>query len=114
MPLSNATVTVRSVTTTDDGEGNTSSGVTDTVLEWALVAPRASTERTDPCTPAVVTAASIYGPFGTALNADDLLIVANHSTSMDGEWQVEGHPGDWSLNDWRPGFEVAVKRADSV
>jgi hypothetical protein len=113
MPLSNATVTVRSVTTTDDGEGNTSSGTTDTVLEWALVAPRASTERTDPRTPAVVTAASLLGPHGTVISAEALVIVADCGPSMDGDWQVEGRAGDWSLNGWQPGFEVALKRASS-
>lgn len=109
--LSNCTVTVRSVTTTTDNLGDSTTTTADTVLDWALIAPRSSTERTDPRAPAVVTAASIYGPFGTSLNADDVLIVAGHSPSMDGTWQVEGMPGDWSLNGWKPGFEVAVKRA---
>lgn len=112
--LSNATVTVRSVTTTDDGLGNTTETPSTTVLEWALVSPRASTERVDQRSPAVITAATIYGPFATPIDADDLLIVADHSPSMDGTWQVEGRPGDWSLGDWRPGFEVAVRRASGT
>lgn len=111
MPLSNATVTVRSVTTTDDGLGNTTLTTSETVLEWALVAPRSSDERVDPRSPAVVTAASVYGPFGSALNADDIIVIADHSATFNGEWQVDGLPGHWSLGDWRPGFEVAVKRA---
>jgi hypothetical protein len=109
--LSNCTVVVRSVTTTTDDLGDSTTETVETPLEWALIAPRSSTERTDPRAPAVVTAASIYGPFGTALDADDLLIVSGHSPSMDGVWQVEGMPGDWSLGGWEPGFEVAVKRA---
>lgn len=113
MPLSNATVTVRSVTTTDDGLGNTTTGTAETVLEWALVAPRSSDERTDPRVPGVVTAASVYGPFGTDLDADDVIVIADHSPTFNGEWQVDGLPGQWSLGDWRPGFEVAVKRAAS-
>jgi len=108
--LSNCTVTLRTVTTTTDDLGDSTTATVDSTLDWALIAPRASTERTDPRSPAVVTAASIYGPFGTALNADDLLVVSGHSPSMNGTWQVEGMPGDWSLGDWRPGFEVAVKR----
>lgn len=109
--LSNCTVVVRSVTTTTDPLGNTTTETSESTLDWALIAPRSSTERVDPRSPAVVTAASIYGPFGTALNSDDVLVVSGHSPSMDGEWQVEGMPGDWSLGGWKPGLEVAVKRA---
>jgi hypothetical protein len=112
--LSNATVTLRSTTTVTDDLGDSTSTTVETVLDWALVAPRSSTERSDQRSPAVVTAATIYGPFGTALDADDVLIVSGHSPSMDGEWQVEGMSGDWSLGDWRPGFEVAVKRSSSA
>lgn len=111
MLLSNCIVTVRSVTTTTSDLGDSTTDTTETVLEWALVAPRSSAERTDSRSPAVVMAASIYGPFGTPLDSDDLLVVSGHSPSMDGEWQVEGMSGDWSLGDWRAGFEVAVKRA---
>lgn len=114
MPLSNCSVIVRSVVTTDDGLGNTTETVTDAALAWALVSPRSSSERTDPRSPAVITAATIYGPFATPINADDILIVSDHSPSMDGTWQVEGRSGDWSLGDWRPGFEVAVKRASAA
>lgn len=109
--LSNCTVTVRSVATETDDLGDSTTTTTETALEWALISPRSSTERTDPRSPAVVTAASIYGPFATALDADDVLVVSGHSPSMDGEWQVEGMPGAWSLGDWKPGLEVAVKRA---
>ncbi len=108
--LSNATVTVLSVTTVDDGLGNTTTETVTTVLPWALVAPRSSDERSDPRAPAVVSAASVYGPFGTDLDADDLIVISDHSPTFDGEWQVDGLPGQWSLNDWRPGFEVAIKR----
>ena len=111
MTLSNATVTIRRVTSTDNGLGDTTEATADTVLDWALFTPRSSTERTDPRTPAVITAATIYGPFGTAVNADDLIVVADHSPAADGTWQVEGMPGQWKLNTWEPGFEVAVKRA---
>lgn len=109
--LSNCTVTMHSITTTRDDLGDGTITRVTTVLPWALIAPRASTERTDPRSPAVVSSASIYGPFGTPLNADDMLVVSGHSPSMDGDWFVEGMPGDWSLGDWHPGFEVAVKRA---
>lgn len=110
MTLSNAAVSLISVVTTTDDLGNGTTETVETVLDWALVSPRSSTERTDSRSPAVITAASIYGPFATAIDSDDLLVVFGHSPSMDGEWRVEGMPGDWSLGDWRAGFEVAVKR----
>ena len=113
MTLSNATVTVRRVTTTDNDLGDTTETTVDTVLDWALFTPRSSSERVDPRSPAVITAATIYGPFGTELDADDLIIVSGHSPHADGTWQVEGLPGQWKLNTWEPGFEVAVKRAGS-
>ena len=108
--LSNASVSLIQVTTTTDDLGDSTTETVETVLEWALVAPRSSTERVDPRSPAVLTAATIYAPFGTPLDADDLLVVFGHSPSMDGEWQVEGMPGDWSLGGWQAGLEVAVKR----
>ena len=113
MPLSNATVTLRSTVTTTDPYGDETTETTESTLEWALVAPRASTERSDPRTPAVVTAASVYGPFGTSLDSDDLIVVADCGPNLDGEWQVDGNAGDWSLDGWEAGFEVAVKRAGS-
>ena len=109
--LSNCAVVVRSVATTTDAYGDSSTTTSDTTLDWALIAPRASSERADSRAPAVLTAATIYGPFGMAINADDLFIVSGHSASMDGTWLVEGRSGDWSLGATEFGFEVAVKRA---
>lgn len=109
--MSNATVTVTSTTTTTDDDGNSTTGTATTVLDWALIAPRSSAERTDPHAPAVITGATLYAPFGTAIDSDDTITVADHSAAMDGVWQVEGMPGSWSLNSWQPGLEVALKRA---
>lgn len=109
--LSNAAVSLVQVVTNEDDLGNSETTTIETVLDWALVAPRSSTERTDPRSPAVITSATIYGPFGTAINADDMLVVFDHSPSMDGEWQIEGRSGDWSLGTTEYGFEVGVKRA---
>lgn len=108
--LANCTATLHSVTTTEDDLGNSTTTLVDTALAWALIAPRTSTERTDPRSPAVVTAATLYGPFGVAIDSDDLVVIANHSPTFDGVWQVEGMPGQWSLNGWTPGFEVALTR----
>lgn len=110
MTLSNATVTVISVVEDDDGLGNTTEERTETVLAWALVAPRTSVERVDPRAPGVVTAGAVWGPFGTPINSNDLIVIADHSPSMNGEWQAEGNSGDWSLGATEFGFELAIKR----
>ena len=109
--LSNCTATLRSTMTTTDDNGDSTSVTVDTPLAWALVAPRTSTERTDPRSPAVVTAATLYGPFGTGIDSDDFVVIAGHSPTFDGEWRVEGMPGQWSLNGWEAGLEVALTRA---
>lgn len=109
--LANCTAVLRSSATTTDEYGDSSSTTSDTTLAWALIAPRASSERVDSRSPAVLTAATIYGPFGTPINADDLFVVSGHSPSMDGTWLVEGRSGDWSLGSTEFGFECAVKRA---
>ena len=109
--LANCTASVRAVTTDTDDNGDSTTSVVDTELAWALVAPRTSSERVDPRSPAVVTAATLYGPFGTAINADDLVVISGHSPTFDGVWQVEGMPGQWSLSGWEAGFEVALTRA---
>lgn len=109
--LSNATVTVVSTTTTTDDYGNSTTTTSEATLEWALIAPRSSDERTDPHSPAVITGAALYAPFETVIDSDDTVVVADHSPAMNGTWQVEGDPGAWSLNDWRPGVEIALRRA---
>jgi hypothetical protein len=111
--IGNATVTVVSVTTTVDADGNSTTTQTESTLEWAAVAPRASTERPHPRAPAVITAASLYAPYATVIDPDDTVRIADHSPAVDGDWQVEGKPGPWAspFSDWRPGIEVALKRA---
>jgi head-tail adaptor len=109
--MSNATVTVVSTTTTTDDNGDSTTSTTQTQLAWALIAPRSSTERSDPHAPAVITGAALYAPFTTVIDSNDTLIVANHSPAMNGTWQVDGEPGAWSLNEWQAGVEVALKRA---
>lgn len=109
--LSNATVSVVSTTTTTDNDGNSSDSTSTATLEWALVAPRSSTERADPRSPAVITAATLYAPFDTAIDSTDTVTIAGHSAAMNGTWRVEGMPGPWSLGDWKPGLEVALRRA---
>ena len=110
MTSSNCTATVEHVTTTTDDYGNSTTTTTSTTLEWALLAPRSSEERADPHAPAVISGATLYAPFDTVIDADDQVTIADHSPGMNGRWQVEGVPGNWSLDEWRPGLEVALMR----
>ncbi len=108
--MNNATVTLVVTTTTTDEYGDSTSTTTETPLTWALVAPRSSDEHADTNTPAVVTAATLYGPYGEAPAFVDEVIVADHSAAFDGRWTIEGLVGPWALDSWRPGFECALKR----
>ena len=100
------TIIVRSVTTTDDGLGNT----TETTIEepWGpcAVAPRYATESTDPRVPPVIVGKVVYGP-PRALDSDDTLLID------DVTYQVDGLPGEWRnpFTGWAPGIEVPVVRA---
>lgn len=99
-------VTLVTVTTTDDGLGNTTETTAETTYDRVRFAPRSSSERTDPRSPAVITAASLYrrGEFPAA--TADRIVIAGESDLIDGTWQVEGEPGYWGR-----GTEVAIKRA---
>lgn len=112
----NCTATLTSVTTTKDDYGNESTSTSTAVLTWAIIAPRSSSEGPDPHAPAVITAATLYGPGGTAINSDDRVTITNHSPAMNGEWLIDGSAGDWKspFDDWHPGIEVALKRAGAV
>ena len=111
--IGNATVTVTSTTTTTDDNGDSTTDTSSSTLEWAILAPRSSDERVDPRSPAVITAATLYAPYDAVMDADDTVTIAGHSAAMDGVWQVEGVPGPWAspFTSWRPGLEVALKRA---
>ena len=99
------TITVRSVTTTDDGLGNTSEEVTETAWGPCAVAPRYANESNDPRSPALIVGKTVYGPAVT-LDADDRLVIDGE------EWQVDGLPGEWRnpFTGWDAGVEVPVKR----
>lgn len=98
-------VSLVTVTTTDDGLGNTAETTTSVTYDNVRFAPRSSSERTDPRAPAVITAASLYrrGEFPAA--AADRIVIAGESDLIDGTWQVEGEAGFWGR-----GTEVAIKR----
>lgn len=107
------TVTLRSIVTVTDNDGNTSTTPTETSWGPCAVAPRFATESTDPRTSPVVIGKTFYGPAAT-IDSDDLLI-------LDGEtWQVDGLPEDYTgsgrnpFTGWEPGIVVQAKRARSV
>ena len=107
------TLTVRSIVTTADQYGDSTTAVTTASWGPCAVAPRSSSEQADPQAPAVVTGLSIYGPPRT-LDADDEIVIG--SGTYAGTWKVEGLPGDWKspFTGWHPGMAVAVKRASAV
>lgn len=114
MTFSNCTASVTSVTTTTDTHGDSTTTEETATLEWALIAPRASSERVDPHAPAVITAATLYGPYDTVIRADDTVTITDHSAAMDGVWQIEGLPGAWGMGGWKPGLEVALSRVGDL
>ena len=103
------TVTVRSVTTTTDAHGDSTTAVVEESWGPCAIAPRYATESTDPHASPLIVGKTIYGPTRT-LNSDDLLVIGGET------WQVDGLPGEWQspFTGWAPGMEVPVKRAAAV
>lgn len=103
----NATVTHIAVTKTTDPYGNDTVTKADPVpVAGVVFAPRASTERADSRTPAVITGGTLYGLKGVTISPLDQFTV-------DGVlYDVEGDAGHWvspfTGRDF--GYEVAVKR----
>ncbi|QIX27472.1 hypothetical protein ncot_13285 [Nocardioides sp. JQ2195] len=93
-------VTHVQVTETTDDYGNTVTVETPVDVPRCLLAPRSSTERTDPHSPAVISGSQLYMPARSTppAPADYFLI--------DGKrYDAEGEPGVWPGR----GIEVAVK-----
>lgn len=104
------TVTVRSVTTSDNGLGDTTTATTDTAWGPCAVWDRFAEERTDPQAPAVIVGLSIAGP-RIAINSDDLVIRGGVT------YQVDGPPQGNTVSPftgWDPGIVVNLKRAGAV
>ena len=107
------TVTLRSLVTTTDDNGDATTVPTD--IDWGpcAVAPRFATESTDPRVPPVVVGKTFFGPTAT-INSDDLIV-------LDGVvYEVDGLPEDYTgsganpFTGWEPGIVVQTKRAASV
>ncbi|QIX27502.1 hypothetical protein ncot_13450 [Nocardioides sp. JQ2195] len=93
-------VTHVQVTTITDDYGNTETVETPVDVPGCLLAPRASSERSDPHAPAVISGSQLYMPARSTppVAADHFLI--------DGKrYEAEGEAGVWSGR----GIEVAVK-----
>ena len=103
-------LTVRSVSTTDDGLGNETSTPDDAQWGPCAVWDRFSEESTDPQSPRVVVGLSIAGP-RRSFDSDDLIIRGGVT------WQVDGLPIENTVSPftgWDPGVVVNVKRAGGV
>lgn len=100
-------VTIRRVTTTDLGKGETSETVV--ARSWtAMVAPRYGGESIDPRVPPVVVGKTLYGPATVTLDADDRIVIGGI------EYEIDGIPADWPWpGGGMAGLEVQVKRAAS-
>ncbi len=108
-------LTIRTGSTSAEDIYGDSTAATPDDTDWGpcALAPRASTERVDNRTPAVVTALTIYGP-QPGPGSGALLVIP--SGPYAGTWEIDGIPGVWSspFTGWAPGVEVAVKRASAV
>ena len=104
--LGNAPVQHIAGTRTTDQYGDTTETKANPVdVSGAAFAPRASTERTDPRAPAVLSGGSLYLTVDSISPLDQFLV--------NGElYEVEGEPGRWvSPFDGRDfGYEVAIRR----
>lgn len=98
------TVTARTVETTTDPLGNTSTVDVDVEVSGVLFAPEGATESVDAQSPNVIGRASLYGAF-PAMNSDDLVV--HEATCCDG---TEFDLGTWNViggtRGWGPGLMV--------
>ena len=102
------TVTLDSAAAAREDDGDTDYATSSATYDQVRFAPRASTERQNERTPAVLTAASLYrrGEFPVA--PQDTIRIVNQHPLIDGSWQVVGDVGRWAS-----GVEVAIQRVGS-
>lgn len=99
------TVTLVSVTETDDGLGNISETTGSASYDQVRFAPRSSAESSDSTEPRVVTGAALYRRGEFPADEADRIVIAGQHSSINGTWQVVGDVGRWAS-----GVEVAIKR----
>lgn len=101
------TVTVRSVVTTTDDNGDSTTTATEASWGPCAVWDRYATEQTDPHVAPVVVGLNVAGP-RVSINADDVIVRGGV------EYQVDGRPVENTVSPftgWDPGIVVPVKRA---
>lgn len=98
-------LTLVSVTETDDGLDNISEETTSATYDRVRFAPRGSTESTSPDVPRVITDATLYRRGELPADEADRIVIAGQHATIDGTWLVEGEVGRWAT-----GVEVAIKR----
>ena len=103
------TVTVRSVVTSTDSYGDSTTETVETSWGPCAVAPRYATESVDPRSAPVIVGKTVFGP-AIDLDSDDQLIIDGLT------YEVDGLPGEWvsPFTGWAPGVEVPVKRTGAV
>jgi hypothetical protein len=97
-------LTIRRVTTTDLGKGQTSESITS--RSWrAMVSPRIAPETADSQSPRAIDGRTLYGE-ATALDADDRIVIGGV------EYEIDGIPASWPWpSGGVAGLVVDVKRA---
>lgn len=103
------TVTLTSATVTRDGYGDGTESDSARAYDLVRFIPRASTERPDPRSPAVITSGSLMRRGSFPVMPDDTITITGQDPHIDGTWLVDGVPGQWAT-----GVEVAIKRAGRV
>lgn len=97
------TVGLRSITTTDDGIGNSTETLSTSSVGGLLYAPEGIAETTDLERPRVIGDATLYGTLTTRLNADDELThdgeCCDGTDFPHGTWQVVGGSKGWGDGD---------------
>lgn len=96
-------VTVRTVVTTRDANGDSTTTPTTSTVTGVMFEPQQGVERTDQHSPGVVTPAKFYLPGAIALNADDEIDAAGVT------WRVVAGSSIWGNQ-----TEVAVERTAAV
>ena len=100
------TVTLVSVTETDDGLGNITEATSSAAYDEVRFAPRSSAESLNDNTPRVITGATLYRRGEFPAGPEDRIVIADQHASINGTWQVEGEVGRWAT-----GVECPIKRA---
>lgn len=96
--------------TVRDDFGDPGPGVTHTI-EGCALAPRQSSEPTEPGRAQVIVGLAAYLPHGADVRAADVVVPASGRWAGV-RWQVIGEPGDWEnpITGWKAGTKVALER----